>query len=216
MAELTEGKYAGEFIASEASGTRSRDVVTIASGASVVAAQVLGKITKGAATPAADAANAADTGTIASVALAAGAMVGAYRVTCIEPGTNAGIFMVQDPAGVEVGIATVAVEFSAGGLTFTITDGTTDFIAGEGFTITVAEGSLKYVGYDQDGTDGREVAAAISYDNYDATLADVKGVAVVRDAEVNGYDLLWPADIEAGEQAVAEAQLAELGIIVRV
>lgn len=122
MAEVTEGKYAGEFIASEASGNRSRDVVVIASGQSVVAAQVLGKVTA----------------------------------------------------------------------------------------------SGKFAAFDQDATDGTENAAGIAFDSYDATLADMNGVAVVRDAEANGHDLLWPADIEAAEQAAAEAQLAALGIIVRI
>jgi|LGVF01.2.fsa_nt_gb hypothetical protein len=214
MAELTEGMHAGEFIASEAKGTRSREVLTIDTG-DLVAGQVLGKITKGAATPAADAGNAADTGTIASAAVGAGAKPGAYRATCIEPATNAGAFMVTDPDGIEVGIATVAVEFVGGGLTFTITDGTTDFSAGEGFTITVAAGSGKCVAFNQDGTDGTEVAAGILYDNTDATDADQEAVAIVRDAEVNGNDLTWPADIEAAEKTAAIAELAALGIIVR-
>ncbi len=45
MAEVTEGKYAGEFIASEANGHRSRETVIIASGQNIVAAQILGKVT---------------------------------------------------------------------------------------------------------------------------------------------------------------------------
>lgn len=46
MAALTEGRYAAEFVLSEASGSRSRDNITIVSGAGVVAAgTVLGKIT---------------------------------------------------------------------------------------------------------------------------------------------------------------------------
>lgn len=44
MPELTEGMHAGEFIVSEANGSRSREVVTIDTGA-LVAGEVLGKIT---------------------------------------------------------------------------------------------------------------------------------------------------------------------------
>jgi len=215
MAIVYEGKYPGEFIDSEANGTRSRDEITILSGQNVVAGEVLGKVTKGAATPAADAGNTADSGTIASAAVGAGAKVGVYRATCIEPATDAGKFLVEDPDGIQVGVATVAVEFVGGGLTFTITDGTGDFVSGDSFTITVAAGSGKYVAFDQDGTDGSEVAAAIAYDNYDASAADVVGVGIVRDAEVNGNELTWPSDIDAGEQTAAEAQLEALGILVR-
>ncbi len=122
MAEVTEGKYAGEFIASEANGSRSRDVVIIALGQAVVAAQVLGKVTA----------------------------------------------------------------------------------------------SGKYAAFNQDAVDGTEAAAGIAFDSYDASVADINGVVVLRDAEVNSNDLLWPADIEVAEQAAAEAELATLGIIVRI
>ena len=122
MSEVTEGKYAGEFIASEANGTRSREVKTIASGQNLVAAQVVGKVTA----------------------------------------------------------------------------------------------SGKYAAFNQDAVDGTEAAAGISYDNYDASTEDIEGVIIIRDAEINGNDLLWPADIEAAEQTAAEAELAALGIIVRI
>ena len=45
MTVLTEGMHTGEYLVSEASGTRSREVVTLVSGQSVVAGEVLGKIT---------------------------------------------------------------------------------------------------------------------------------------------------------------------------
>lgn len=46
MTVFTEGRHAGEFLKSEAAGSRSRDAVTIVSGAGVLAAgTVLGKIT---------------------------------------------------------------------------------------------------------------------------------------------------------------------------
>jgi hypothetical protein len=47
MTTFTEGKHAGEFLISEANGTRSRLNVTIASGEDLVAGQVVGKITSG-------------------------------------------------------------------------------------------------------------------------------------------------------------------------
>jgi len=214
MPELTEGMHAGEFIASEANGSRSRKVVTIDTG-DLVAGQVLGQITKGAAAGAAVAGNTGD-GTITEApTVAAGAKPGVYNLSCIEPAADAGEFIVEDPDGINIGVAVVGTEFAAGGLTFTIADGATDFAAGDAFTITVAAGSGKYVAYNQDGTDGSEVAAAILYDNTDASTADQEAVAIVRDAEVNGNDLTWPSDIEDAEKNAAIAQLAELGVIVR-
>lgn len=215
MPPIEEGKYAGEFVASEANGSRSRQLVTILSGQNVVAGEVLGKVLTGAATGAAVAGNTGNGTITAAPANAAGVKAGVYRAVCVEPGTGTGEFIVEDPNGIPLGVAVVGTEFAGGGLTFTIADGSTDFAAGDSFTITVAAGSGKYVAYDQDGADGRQIAAGISYDNYDATDGDVEGVAFVRDAEVTGAELTWPSDIEAGEQITAETQLADLGIIVR-
>jgi hypothetical protein len=47
MTTLTEGRHAGEFILSEANGSRSRENVTVASGQDLAAGAVLGKITSG-------------------------------------------------------------------------------------------------------------------------------------------------------------------------
>jgi hypothetical protein len=122
MTTLTEGKHAGEFMVSEGNKTRSREVVTIASGNTVVPGEVLGIVTA----------------------------------------------------------------------------------------------SGKYAVYDQDASDGTEAAAGISWDHVDASAADVTdAVVVIRDAEVNGNELTWPGDIDAGEQTAAEAELAALGVIVR-
>jgi hypothetical protein len=213
MTALTEGKYPGEFIDSEANGTRSRDEGTILSGENVVAGQVLGLDTKGAAT--AGAVIGTGDGAMGEITVSAGAKVGAYRLTFIEPGTNVGDFIVEDPDGINVGAGAVAAAFVGGGLAFTLADGDNDFIAGDQIVITVAAGSGKYVAYDQDGVTGSEVAAGVAYGNYDATSADVAGVIVVRDAELNGNELTWPSDITAGEKLIAIAQLKALGLLVR-
>lgn len=214
MAEIAEGRYPGEFLFSEACGDRSRDVVTLDTG-DLAAGTVLGKITKAGATGAAGAGNTGGSGAITVTAtVGAGAKVGVYHAVCIEPATNLGKFLVSDPDGIEIGVATVATEFTGGGITFTIADAT-DFVSGDSFTITVAAGSGKYVAFNQDGVNGSEVAAGILYANADATAADVKVVLIARDAEVNGSELTWPSDIEAGEKITAVAQLAALGIIVR-
>lgn len=214
MTTLTESTHRGEHIVSEAEGSRSRDPITILSGRSLAAAVVLGAVLAGAATPAAAAGNTGN-GTIGAVTTGVGVKAGVYQLTCVEPATDGGVFSVEDPDGVALGVAEVGTEFTGGGLTFTIADGATDFVAGDAFTITVAEGSGKYVQLDLTATDGSEVAKGILYDAVDASSADAPGVAHLRDCEVNAAELVWPDGITTNQKTAALAQLAELGIIAR-
>jgi len=146
--------------------------VTIASGQVLAVGAVLGQVTVGAATPAAVAGNTGN-GTIGAVTTGAGAKPGVYRAVCIEPATNAGVFVIEDPEGVIIGRATVAVAFS-GILGFTIADGGTDFIAGDSFTITVAAGSLEYRLAVAAATDGSQAPKRILAKAIDTTAAAAK------------------------------------------
>jgi len=121
-ATITEGRRTGEFIVSEANGTRSRETIVIAAGTGA-----------------------------------------------LEPGT-------------------VLAKLTASG---------------------------KHVVYDNDGTDGSETAAAILYAAVDATAADAKAVAIVRDAEVNGRCLVWKDGLTAAAITAGTADLAVAGLIVR-
>lgn len=283
---LTEARRTGEFLLSEASGTRSREEVTIAADVgALVAGTVLGKRTK-----AADAAvvtgsiattvltvtavtsgklsvgqtisgsgvtagtkitalgtgtggvgtytvdtsqTAASTTITASAAVAAaysgntgngamgaitvsdGAKPGVYKLTITEPGTNVGNFVVEDPDGIVIGQGDVAAAFSAGGLAFTLADGSTDFAAGDGFTITVAAGDGQYAQYDNTATDGTGVAAGVLYAAALDSTATQKAVIIARDAEVAGVHLTWDAANDAAAITAGKADLAALGIIVR-
>lgn len=62
---------------------------------------------------------------------------GVYKVVCVEPGEGAGTFEVLDPHGILVGIATAGAAFTSKHINFTVADGTTDFVAGEGFDVTI-------------------------------------------------------------------------------
>jgi hypothetical protein len=75
--------------------------------------------------------------------------------------------------------------------------------------------SGKYKVLDPAAVDGSEVAAGILYDAVDASAADAEGVAVVRLAEVNAAELVWPEAITGGEQTTALGELAALNIIAR-
>lgn len=210
----TEPNRPGQFLVSEAGGTRSREKVTIKSGETLLAGAVVGKITVGAATAAAVAGNTGN-GTCGAVTVSAGAKAGVYRLVIIEPATNAGAFIVEDPDGIIIGRGNVASAFSAGGLAFTLADGSTDFIAGDMFTITIAAGSGKYVEMDPAATDGSQIAAGVLYGDCDAASADTEAVIIARDAEVNNSYLVWITGATTDQKNAAKTQLAALGIITR-
>ena len=121
MAELQEGRYAGEFIVSEGNGSISRETITVLSGETLEAGAVLGKVTA----------------------------------------------------------------------------------------------SDKYKALDPAASDGSEAAAGVLYGALDASAADAEGVAILRLAEVNAAELVWPAGITGGEQTAALGELAALTIIAR-
>lgn len=212
MATKTETIRTGEFIQSEAEGERSRDEITVKSGETLSAGDVLAREATGlTAASAADAGNTGD-GTMGTVTPGVTAKEGVYTLTIIEPATDAGSFSVEDPDGENVGTGTVAVAFSGGGLGFTLADGATDFVAGDQFTITISQGSGLYKALPNDGS---EEAAGILYEDVDASAAAVQGVGIVRDAEVNGLLITWPGSISDTNKDLAIGQLAALGIIVR-
>lgn len=82
-------------------------------------------------------------GTITAAPDAASPVIpGRYTITIVEPGSNVGNFVVEDPRGVVIGEGVVATEFDAAGLTFTIADGATDFAVGDTFYIDVTGGNF--------------------------------------------------------------------------
>jgi len=86
-------------------------------------------------------------------------------------------------------------------------------VAGELVGIETASG--KYVAYDPAGTiTGSDTVAGISYDNIDASAADVSAVIIARDAEVRGSDLTYNEAV-SGTITTEVAGLKNLGIIVR-
>jgi hypothetical protein len=215
MTTYTEPQRPFEFVISEADGTLSRETVTIVAGQTgLVPGMVLGQITKtGAATSAAFAANTGN-GTMGAVTVSAGAVSGNYKLVIIEPGTNVGTFTIEDPNGKFLGRGAVAAAYTGGGIAFTLADGATDFIAGDGFTISVTAGSGKYGTYDDGNTDGTEVATAILLEEVDAT-ADVSAAVIFRIAEVKTSALKWAAANDSTSKSAAYVQLATKNIIAR-
>jgi hypothetical protein len=213
MPELTEGQHKAEFIVTEANGSLSRETVTVLSGQNLQPGHVLGKVSHGSATGAAVSGNTGN-GAISAVSAGNAAKAGVYVATCIEPASNSGTFSVEDPDGVNVGTAVVGTPF-AGPVNFTIGDGSTDFVAGDRFAITVAAGSGKYKEYNPANTDGSQTAVAILLDAVNATSADKEGVIIARHAEVNAAELVWFSGADANQKTVGLANLAAATIIGR-
>lgn len=212
MTVLTQGIQTGEWLLSEAEGQRSRDAgtVTVAGSVALPSGTVLGRLTVGAATAAAVAGNTGN-GTMGAVTVSAGAKPGVYKLTIVEPGTNVGAFIVEDPDGINIGHGNVASAFSAGGLAFTLADGSTDFAAGDQFTITVAAGTGKYVKYDNTGSGGAEIAVAILYTDLPGVNGDYAATIFNMDCEVFGAKLNGGSNVDAA----GKADLLLAGIKVR-
>jgi hypothetical protein len=125
----------------------------------------------GTATAAAAAGNTGN-GTISAITLGAGVKAGVYRLVCLEPVTNLGTFAVEDPDGVIIGRAIVGAAFS-GPIGFTISDGATDFVAGDAILVTVAAGGTNVLRCAAAATDGSATPWGICAIDADASVAEV-------------------------------------------
>lgn len=221
---IIEGPHPFEFLVSEGSNFRSREVLTILSGEGVIEpGQLLGKV--GGDSGTVTVGNPAFVGsgggalTKATPAYGSGVKEGTYRVICIEPASAGGTFAVEDPDGIQVGIATVGAAFD-GVVKFTIADGTPDFAAGDTFTLAVsiadAASAGKYRSADPTNTDGSGVAVAVALYGVDATSADAEVTCIVRDAIVRAGNLVYDAAVDdAPKKATKQAELTAAGILVR-
>lgn len=215
---FTEPDALSDVLKMEA-GTYSRDTVTILSGSgSLTVGMVLGQITKGTATRAAKSGGNTGNGTLtmdATTPVRPGAKVGVYTVRLITAATDAGTFRVTDPDGIVIGDVAVGGTFD-NDVKFASADGSTDFIVGDGFDITVAAGSAKWAPHNPTAVDGREVAAGILLGPVDATSADQIAVICARHAEASWAGLKWHASVDDQDKKnAAAAQLAAAGILVR-
>lgn len=206
MAAQTLGFRTAEFLVSEANGYRSRDEVTVATTPALVAGQVLGQITVGAAGAAVAQAGNTGNATVGTVTKLANVQVGTYNVEFI----SATEFLLIAPDGSTVGNGATGAAFSEGThLSFTITAGVTPMVVGDGFTIAIAAGSGKYAAYAAAGIDGTSTVAGILFEGV-AAASDGPATIVNSDAEVNYAHLTV-----TGTKAVIVAGLAALGIKIR-
>lgn len=218
MTVLTEKIHAGGFMLSGNfdAGYISCDQIVVKSGQAVIyAGTVLGKSASTGASAAETHAGNTGAGVMGTITVGDGALPGVYTLKITKAASNAGDFEVIDPQGDVSGVGTVAVAYSAGGLSFTLADGSPDFVVGDTFLITVTLGAAKYTQLNLTGTDGTEAAAAILWDYTDASAADAPAAVITRNAEVKGVALTWPGGITAAQKAAATQQLAAQGIVIR-
>ncbi len=148
---------------------------TVITPENIVRGTLMGKITLGAATPAADGGNTGD-GVLGAITLGALAQVGVYTLTCIIAVANAGTFEVQAPDGTTLPQLTVAVAYAGQHINGTLADGATDFIVGDKFTATVAAGSAKLNKSLAAAVDGSQNPVGIMLQDVNAAAADKKGM----------------------------------------
>lgn len=144
-----------------------------------------------------------------------GLELGRYTVKIVKTVANAGDFVLLDPKGKVIGTGQVATAFNQAGFSFTIADGSTDFVAGDYFTVTVA-GTVKCKLIEATATDGSQRAKYVLVG--DATGApvsvvaalntDVKALVLYRDCAVADSALTYGASVDTdAERADIKAQL---------
>jgi hypothetical protein len=223
MTTLNESLHTGEYLLSEAPLYRSREVVSIASGqAKLKPGTILTKSAEATgATLVATAKGGGNTGNGAftadpSAPVGASAKAGTYTATVTVAGTNSATFRVSDPTGAVLGDFSYSGSGAVGSfnnqIKFTITDGSTDFVVGDSFNIVAnfANGADTYAAAALGGN-----ADAVLYQYTDATSAATKATAHVRDCEVFGEFLVFPASATDTQKRDLVESFARKGIIVR-
>lgn len=217
--QIERACYADEFIKSIAGGSMSFEAGILVSGQNLAAGTVLGKTTATTAT-AAIKGGGGNTGngvfTIDPTTPALGtAKAGIYTARLTTVQANAGIFTVEDPDGNVTGTYVVGAAAFADDIKFTIADGATDFVLGDGFDITVSAAPTKYTILAPTAVDGSQVAAAILRADVDASAGDKPCSLLARLAAVDANLLTWPGGITAAQKAAGLAQLGAVNIFVR-
>ena len=161
------------------------------------------------------------TGVMTALSLGPDAKPGRYQVINRVVITNGGDFEVIDPGGNSIGRfnwtnAGSTASFTSRQINFTLSDAT-DYIAGNYFDVAVFNTLLggKVVAWDPTTYDGRHTADGVLYDNVDASLSDLAGAIVARDASVIKGSLEWATAITAAQKESAYLDLASRGVIAR-
>ena len=148
----SEGQHAGEFILSEAPGNISRESITVLSGQTLEAGEVVGRVNKGVGKAAIPSVSGTGDGVMSALFAGPEVEIGAYVVTCTAEVAHGGVFSVVTPSGDALPSLTLTpgtgntTTYRSRHINFSITDGSTDFAADDVFTITVAASAPAVVG----------------------------------------------------------------------
>lgn len=197
-----------------------RAVVTVLSGQVLTLGTVLGKILFS--TPTSGTADAGNSGaaTVTSVVAKSKLKKGVYTIKCLSFVASPLLLncRVTDPDGNVLPSISAFGAYVSDQINFTLANGSPAIVAGDKWTITVADGSGKVKGIDFDAVDGSQKAYGILISDVDASSGDVDGVAVVRDALIIADNLVYPTTSPAvtdDQKALALADLAAVNIIER-
>ncbi|MEW6257418.1 MAG: head decoration protein [Pseudomonadota bacterium] len=219
---LTSPRRPGEAILTEADGYLSRDTLTIGPNQDFPANTLLGRVVgAGDVTVAKTDVLGAGKGalTLAHPAFGSTVKPGTYHVVFVEPATDAGAFVVEDPDGTVIGRGTAGVAFD-GPVKFTIADGGTDFVPGDTASVTVTlarpHRAWAHKAWDPDATDGSQVPVAMSIYAVKTAEDETKDVAAITgSAELMSPNIAWPDGVTGPEKLTAEAALHRAGIKLR-
>lgn len=141
----------------------------------------------------------------------AGIDPGDYTIVWLDADT----FEVRKPDGVLDKVGQNGAAYN-GAINFTYTTGATPNAAGDTRSVTVAYAAAngRWCPVDPAAVDGTQIAAGLLYARQGKTAATLKATMVCRHQVVNGHLLDFGA-LSSPQKAVAEAQLAAQGIIVR-
>jgi hypothetical protein len=130
-------------------------------------------------------------GLLTNLAVPTGTRSEQWLVTVTTAAANGGTFSVVGSLSGARANAVVGTPYSNGNVSFTIADGTTDFVVGDRFTITtgahpatgmtVGQDSSAYavIGVNRAGTDTTIKGVRLTFDSDDYTIATVDGVGLV-------------------------------------
>ncbi len=185
---IADGEFQDELLAFGGAGT-------VLAGAILARREVATAVTASAITGTGN-----GTVTLATVVAGAVPKVGAYTLVNTLVVADGGVFELRDPSGqvvagglrltVGAGAATV---LRAGGLQFTVTDGSTNFALGDSFTLTVAADG-KIVPFATDGVGGAQNPIAVLTYAVTATGAGNLAVRPLISGTVNRTRLIIHAD----------------------
>jgi hypothetical protein len=215
MSSQNQGNTLQDILKWEEENRHSREIVTVLSGQNLSMGEVIGKVTKSIPTTGTPDGGNTGQGSVTGVSGGKDAKLGVYTLECVATASGGGTFKVTAPDGDALPDAVVGTAYVNEQINFTINDGDPDFSLGDKFTIEVAAGSRKVTAIDLDAVDGSREACGFVIADYDASLGDVEGVAIVRNAVIVPDDLVWPDGATTDQKAQALAELKAKGIVTR-